>query len=144
MVLMHRFYIFLEMTTTSSLVAQMYETAGMSHFAHAKLHSVLVAQRSSPGDISVSGETITDLSYEFEDSAYKWNLNRNLKAREPFLSTGNYYEDSFGTLKAVVKKVLNQAYSSLHRLAIDNESIQKAHKLGIEAAYPALFAMDYE
>ena len=132
------------MATSSSLIAQMYEVAGMSHFAHVNITSVLVAQRSSPGDISVSGDKITDLSYEFEDSEYKWNANRNLKAREPFLSSGNYYEDNFGTLKAVVKKVLNNAYTNLHKLAIDDAFIQKAHKLGIEAAYPALFAMDYK
>merc|ERR1711936_635939 len=93
------------MATTSALIAQMYETAGMSHFAHANMTSVLVAQRASPGDISVSGETITDLSYEFEDSEYKWNTQRNLKARELFLSSGNYYEDDFNQLKAAVKAV---------------------------------------
>jgi len=136
-------YVIKAMATSSSLIAQMYEVAGMSHFAHVNITSVLVAQRSSPGDISVSGEKITDLSYEFEDSEYKWNTNRNLKAREPFLSSGNYYEDNFGTLKAVVKKVLDNAYTNLHKLSIDDAFIQKAHKLGIEAAYPALFAMDY-
>ena len=54
------------------------------------------------------------------------------------------FEDNFGTLKAVVKKVLDNAYSNLHKLSIDDAFIQKAHKLGIEAAYPALFAMDYK
>merc|ERR1711963_756742 len=61
-------YVIKAMATSSSLIAQMYEVAGMSHFAHVNITSVLVAQRSSPGDISVSGEKITDLSYEFEDS----------------------------------------------------------------------------
>ena len=82
------------MATTSSLIAQFYEAEGMSHFAHANLTSVLVGKRASPNDISVSGETLTELAYEFEDAeAYKWNKDRDLKAREPFLSTGNYYED---------------------------------------------------
>merc|ERR1711881_8544 len=56
------------MATTSALIAQFYETEGMSHFAHANLTSVLVAQRASPNDISVSGDTLTDLAYEFEDA----------------------------------------------------------------------------
>jgi len=136
-------YVIKGMATSSSLIAQMYETAGMSHFAHANMTSVLVAQRASPGDISVSGETITDLSYEFEDSEYKWNTQRNLKAREPFLASGNYYEDDFNQLKAAVKAVMENAYGNLHKLKIDDAFIQKAHKLGIEAAYPALYAMDY-
>ena len=66
----------LGMATTSALIAQFYETEGMSHFAHANMTSVLVAQRASPGDIAVSGETITDLSYEFDDKAYAWDKTR--------------------------------------------------------------------
>ena len=67
------------MATTSALIAQFYETEGMSHFAHANMTSVLVAQRASPGDIAVSGETITDLSYEFDDKAYAWDKTRYFK-----------------------------------------------------------------
>ena len=66
----------LGMATTSALIAQFYETEGMSHFAHTNMTSVLVAQRASPGDIAVSGETITDLSYEFDDKAYAWDKTR--------------------------------------------------------------------
>jgi hypothetical protein len=131
------------MATTSALIAQFYETEGMSHFAHANVTSVLVAQRNSPGDISASGETITELAYEFDDKAYAWDATRDLKAREPFLSSGNYYEDDMGTLKAAVKKILENVYNRQHGSEIDNASIQKAHKYAIEAAYPALYAMDY-
>ena len=70
------FFQILGMATTSALIAQFYETEGMSHFAHANMTSVLVAQRASPGDIAVSGETITDLSYEFDDKAYAWDKTR--------------------------------------------------------------------
>ena len=49
-----------------------------------------------------------------------------------------YYLDKYAS------KVLDNAYSNLHKLSIDDAFIQKAHKLGIEAAYPALFAMDYK
>ena len=132
------------MATTSALIAQFYETEGMSHFAHANLTSVLVGKRASPNDISVSGETLTDLAYEFEDAqAYKWNKDRDLKARESFLSSGNYYEDDMGTLRGAVKKILTNLFTNLHKHQTDEASIQKAHKMSIEAAYPALFAMDY-
>ena len=73
------FFQILGMATTSALIAQFYETEGMSHFAHANMTSVLVAQRASPGDIAVSGETITDLSYEFDDKAYAWDKTRYFK-----------------------------------------------------------------
>ena len=138
------FCIFLEMSASNSFVAQLYETAGMSHFVHSNFTSVLVRQSSSFNDISVSGDTITDLSYEFEDSEYKWNVNRNLKAREPLLSSGNHYEDDARVLKVVVKKVLNNAYNNQEKLEIDDETIQKAHQMGLEAAYPAFYAMDYK
>merc|ERR1711899_223061 len=137
-------YVIEGMATTSALIAQFYETEGMSHFAHANLTSVLLGKRASPNDISVSGETLTDLAYEFEDAqAYKWNKDRDLKAREPFLSSGNYYEDDMGTLRGAVKKILTNLFTNLHKHETDEASIQKAHKMSIEAAYPALFAMDY-
>ena len=60
------------------------------------------------------------------------------------MSSGTYYEDDMGTLKAVVKKILNNVYATQHQLEIDNANIQKAHKYAIEAAYPALYAMDYK
>ena len=60
------------------------------------------------------------------------------------MSSGNYYEDDMGTLKAAVKKILNNVYDSQHQVKIDNTNIQKAHKYAIEAAYPALYAMDFK
>ena len=71
-------------------------------------------------------------------------FHRDLKAREPFMSSGSYYEDDMGTLKAAVKKILNNVYTNQHHLEIDNANIQKAHRYAIEAAYPALYAMDYK
>ena len=44
------------------------------------LTMILVDVRSSPGDISVSGNTVTTLDYDFADASYKWNEDRNLKA----------------------------------------------------------------
>merc|ERR1711899_45870 len=109
-------YVIEGMATTSALIAQFYETEGMSHFAHANFTSVLVGKRASPNDISVSGETLTDLAYEFEDAqAYKWNKDRDLKARKPFLSSGNYYEDDMGTLRGAVKKILTNLFTNLHK-----------------------------
>ena len=60
------------------------------------------------------------------------------------MSSGNYYEDDMGTLKAAVKKILSNVYDNQHQVKIDNANIQKAHKYAIEAAYPALYAMDFK
>ncbi len=82
-------YFIKAMVTTGSLIAQVYGTEGASHFAWVNVTSILTGQRSSPGDISISGGDMTnDLSYEFADSSYKWNVDRDLKAREPFLTSG--------------------------------------------------------
>ena len=66
--------------------------------------SELVSVKSSPGDLSVSGETITDLKYEFSDAAYKWDEDRDLKAVEPTFTVGSLYSEDAGKLKAAIKK----------------------------------------
>ena len=45
-----------------------------------------------PGDINPSGESIKDLLYEWADKDYKWNVDRDLKAREPLFGSGQYYK----------------------------------------------------
>ena len=133
------------MTTTSSLVAQMYETEGMSHFAYVNVTSILTNQKSSSGDIRfISGHTLNSLEYEFADSDYKWDQSRDLKAREPFFSSGDFYENDQNTLKGAVKKILNAIHENLHSKDIDDATIQKAHKMGLDSAMMPMFAMNYE
>lgn len=121
-------YVIKAMATTGSLVSQMYEVEGMSHFAYVNVTSVLVNQRSSPGDISVSGETLNSLAYEFADSSYKWNVDRDLKAREPFLSSGMVYEDNQSTLKQTLLKGLDTIGELLHAHGND-QVIKNEYKL---------------
>ena len=80
------------MVTTGSLIAEVYGTEGASHFAWVNVTSILQGVKNSPGDISASGEMTNSLGYEFADSSYKWNQDRDLKAREPFLSAGRLKE----------------------------------------------------
>lgn len=137
-------YVIKGMSTVNSLVAQMYQEEGMSHIGNVNVTSYLVAQRSSPGDISASGETVDNLHYEFADSTYKWNDNRDLKQREPFLSSGNYYEDDQATMKAGVLKILNHIYDDMHAHGIDQATVQDNHKYSLEAPMFMMFAMEYE
>ena len=133
------------METSQALISQLYQTEGMTQHVRVLVSSKLVAQRSSSGDISASGETIDNLYYEFADSEYKWNQDRDLKAREPFFSMGSYFEDDQQTLKAALMKTMNVIYSGLHshNNPTDHDEVQKKHKNNIESAYMILFAMDY-
>ena len=67
------------MDTHGVLVAQFFLSDGGSYLSNTNVTSILVAQRSSSGDISVSGETLTDLKYEMADQDYKWDVDRDLK-----------------------------------------------------------------
>ena len=59
--------------STGSFVAQFYEEEGSAMLIVSNSTSKLINVKSSSGDINPSGESITDLSYEFADAAYKWN-----------------------------------------------------------------------
>ena len=47
------------------------------------------------GDINPSGESIRELAYEWADKDYKWDVDRDLKAREPLFGSGQYYKVYF-------------------------------------------------
>ena len=132
------------MQTNGGVVAQFFETEGVSHFSWVNITSTLVDQKSSSGDISGSGENIDNLGYEFEDSSYKWNADRDLKAREPFFSSGEYFSDDQGETKAALKRGLEAQKQILHTLDNTPEAIQKAHQYGINTLFPAIYALNYD
>jgi hypothetical protein len=132
------------MQTNGGVMAQFFETEGVSHFTWVNITSTLVDQKSSGGDISASGETFSNLDYEFEDSAYKWNVDRDLKAREPFFSSGEYFSDDQAETKAALKRGIEAQKEILHNLENTPESVQKAHQYGINTLYPAVYALNYD
>lgn len=117
------------MQTNGGVVAQLFETAGVSHFSWVNITSVLVDQKSSGGDISGGSVTTDSLAFSFEDSDYKWNVDRDLKAREPFFSTGEYFSDNQGEAKAALKQGLKQQKQILHNLDNSAEAVQKSHQV---------------
>lgn len=133
-----------KMVTNGGVVAQFFETEGVSHFTWVNITSILVDKKSSSGDISASGETFDNLEYEFEDAEYKWNVDRDLKAREPFFSSGEYFSDDQGETKAALKRGLEAQKQILHTLENSPEAVQKAHQYGINTLYPALYALNYD
>ena len=67
-----------------------------------------------------------------------------MKAREPFLSSGEYYEDSQSTLKGIVMNILETIEKNMHSYDIDKETIQENHKKSLEAVMMPMFAMEYK
>jgi hypothetical protein len=133
-----------KMVTNGGVIAQFFESEGVSHFSWVNITSVLVDQKSSSGDISASGESFDSLEYEFEDASYKWNENRDLKAREPFFSSGEYFSDDQAETLAALKRGLDAQKQILHTLENTPEAIQKAHQYGIQTLYPAVYALNYD
>ena len=89
---------------SSTFVAQGYSEEGAADIVFTNSTSDLLSVKSSPGDLSVSGETITDLKYEFSDSAYKWDEDRDLKAVEPTFTVGTLFTEEAAKLKGGIKK----------------------------------------
>jgi len=132
------------MVSTSVFVAQYFEEEGSAQYIFTNSTSILKNVRSSPGDISASGDTITNLNYEFADGGYKWNEDRDLKAKEPFFGSGVYFTDDNTFIMNVIKKGLANQKTILEDLDKEENSIKNAHKSGINSLLPAFMALDYD
>ncbi len=135
---------FKSIVTSGTFIAQFYEEAGAAQAVYTNQTSVVVDRKSSSGDISVSGGTsITDLSYEWADNDYKWDKDRDLKAKEPFFATGEYYDDDQSKLKRVVVEGIIAQKTIIEKLDKTDKTIQGAHRAGINSILPAFMALDY-
>ena len=132
------------MVSTSNFVAQYFDEEGSAQIVASNVTSVLQGVRPSPGDINPSGETITDLTYEFSDSSYSWDEDRDLKAREPFFGGGQYFDDDVNSVKAGIKRGIAFQKTILDTLDKDADMIKKAHKYGINSVLPAMFTLNYD
>ncbi|CAB4069088.1 unnamed protein product [Lepeophtheirus salmonis] len=129
---------------SSSVVAQFFGNEGVSFIAHSNSTSFLRKVQSSSGDIVVSGETVTDLKYEFEDKDYTWKSERDLKAREKNLPSGEFFEDKMSNLVEFVKKRLDKVSYIFNDMSTDETYISQAHYYGMNNIYPAMAEMDYD
>ena len=84
------------------------------------------------GDISVSGDTVTDLDYEFADTEFAWNKDRDLRGREPFFSSGEYFEEDQAALKGAFEQGFDMMLSNLGEHGHDDAEVQKQHKHGVQ------------
>ncbi|CAB4068817.1 unnamed protein product [Lepeophtheirus salmonis] len=128
---------------SSSVVAQFYQMEGVSFIAHSNSTSILKSVEDISEPMVVVGIPVKDLKYEFEDKEYQWNSDRDLKAREEHLSTGEFFESDMSTLSKYVKEKLNKFHDIMQHLSNDKDAIAEAHDNGVNSMVPGMLAMDY-
>ena len=78
--------------------------------------------------IAVSGKTFDNLEYEWADDEYKWDKDRNLKAREPYFSSVNFKEQDQATTKATFEKLFEAVFKNFEVHDKQDETVQKQHR----------------
>jgi len=130
--------------TSGAFVAQMYETEGVSYIAMVNSTATLIDDKVSPGGLTGGSNTINSLAYTFADTAYQYNVDRDLKAVEPFLATGCLYEDaSQAALKDFLLTLISKQEDLLNAHGNEPETIQEAHTFGIDKISPVMAHMEY-
>merc|ERR1719211_638539 len=137
-----------EIVMYGAIVSQMFEVEGVSHLSVTNVTHKLIRDGSTGSPISVSGNTYNTLAYEFTDGNLQWDSNRNLKAKEPFFSSGQYMSDLDGNtaqnvFKGMIEKFINNMEALENRGGITEDSMKKAHFVGINRLAVPVFAMDY-
>jgi hypothetical protein len=137
-----------EIVMYGAIVTQMFEAEGVSHLSVTNVTHTLVHDGPAGRAISTGGSTHTSLAYEFADGNLQWDSNRNLKAQEPFFSSGQYLSDIAGsTPQTVFKNMIEQFITTMKTLenrgGITEASVRKAHFMGINRLAVPVFAMDY-
>lgn len=127
-----------------AFVLQQYESDGVSHLLHTNISMILEGTKPSSGDISVSGETVDTLAFDFGDQDYGWDKSRDLRAQEPFFSTPNYFDNAQDDYKAAIKRGIANVKDLMNTFETDKTTIMKMHQTGLNSLYPAMNGMDYD
>lgn len=130
-------------SSSGTVMSQMFETEGVSNFAFTNSTSILTNVKSSGGDISGSGISTSDLLYKWTDE-HKWDQQRNLKDKEPFFYSGQYFSEDSGAISAAVKRGVAVQLQIIKDLGKNKESLEKSHRYGINTVLPAMYALDYD
>jgi len=134
-----------KMVVSGTVAAQYFESKGVSNFIHVNKTLTLADIRNSDGSINPSGTvTLEDLSYEMSDDDYKWNKDRDLKEKEPFFSSGEYFKEDQVTLQGGIVKILDMIWESFDIHDANQANMDKMHKFGAGSAMPILYAMNYD
>ena len=132
------------MASVGTWVAQFYDTEGSSQMVTTNSTSRLVEVKNSDGSIRVSGgQAINDLTFEWADKDLKWDQDRDLKAREPTLATGQVFEDDAETIKNAIKQGIVMQKTIAQTLDKTEDSLKRAHRYNLNNLLPAFHALDY-
>ena len=137
-----------EIVMYGAVVSQMFDTEGVSHLSITNVTHTLVEDKDSSGDISPGGQTYDSLMYKFADDELQWKSSKDLKAQEPFFSSGQYMDDLSGnTPKNVFKSMMGTFMETMEKLekrdGLTEENVRKAHFSGINRLAVPIFGMDY-
>jgi hypothetical protein len=113
--------------SSGSFFAKFYGDEGSAQIVHTNSTSRLVNVKSA-GGLSASGSTITDLRYKFDDEAFAWDKERDLKAREPFFSSGMYFDNDMAEISRSLKDHITAQKDLLEDMGVDAVSLRKAHQ----------------
>jgi len=131
--------------STGAFVAQMFETEGVSYIAMVNTTATLIGERNNPGGLGGGSKTIKSMAYEFSDSEFDYNVDRDLKAREPFFADGHIFENaSPSLLKETLLTMLSKQKELLSDHDNSQETVKKAHQFGIDKVSPIMGALDYD
>jgi len=132
---------------SGSLVSHMYEKEGMSYWANVNATLEFVNKKSSSNDIKVEMNTadkFETLRYEWADQEYKWDLDRDLKAREPYLASGDFKDYDQNSLKQQFMKGLERVIENYKVHDASASTVHHQHMNGVNSLYWYLYYMDYK
>lgn len=121
----------------------MFDTEGVSYIAMVNSTATLSDIKSISSGISGGDLTVDSLEYEWEDSEYKWDQARDLKAKEPFFASGFFYDDN-SDVRGTLMAALSKQKELLEDHDNDKGTVRKAHMFGIDNMMPLMSAMNYD
>lgn len=133
-----------KIVSTSSFIHQEFSEEGAAQFIFTNQTSTLRENKASSGDIRPSGDSTSDIAFEWADQDFAWNKDRDLKDKEPFFATGSYFDDTQEVAKQIVLQGIPAQKRIIEELSKDREVLRKAHKFGINSILPAFYALNYD
>ena len=75
------------------------------------------------------------LRYEWADQEYKWNIDRDLKAREPYLASGDFKDYDQNSLKQQFMKGLERVIENYKVHDASASTVHHQHMNGVNSLY---------
>ena len=92
-------------------------------------------------DVPTVKTSVANVNFKWSDSEYKWDQNRDLKAKEPFFSSNLYFEEEESKVRS---QVMDGIEFQLKINEKDSKLDPNTRKYGINDMMPAFYALDYD